>query len=284
VNKIIFLTALLLTALSCDDIDDFNLSTEQLRLQSESIALDNNLIISNAEEIMEITSKILKGADITAHGRVLNKKGTSDKACYPAIDQFYITDLTHYDTILYIGRLTLDYGNGNTCGLNATRKGKVIDDFLYILNTKNELYSSRETITFENYQKDSYLIEGTFLITSNSHQSIMLSTSDAKITFADGTFLTIIGELNFDSEASQTSMKFSGSIEGITSIGKRFTSTITSPVEYYYNCSDLQVSVPVKGIVQIRIKDNLTTVDYGTGICDRIYTATSSGNSNTYSF
>ncbi|MEQ1587033.1 MAG: hypothetical protein ABL895_14195 [Cyclobacteriaceae bacterium] len=283
-KKIIVLTALFLTALSCNDIDDFNLSPEELRLQSESIALDNNLIISNAEEIMDVTGQILEGANITAHGRVFNKKRTADKACYPSIDQFYLTDLTHYDTILYVGRLTLDYDNGNTCDLNATRKGKVIDDFLYILNTKNELYSSRETITFENYQKDSYLIEGTFLITSNSHQSVMLSTRGAKITYADGTFLTMIGELNFYSESGQTTMKFSGSIEGNARSGKQFTSTITSPVEYYYNCSDLQVSVPVKGIVQIRVNDNLTTVEYGNGICDRIYTATSRGNSNTYSF
>ncbi|MBL7871087.1 MAG: hypothetical protein JNM78_05715 [Cyclobacteriaceae bacterium] len=283
-KNIITLTALFLIVLSCNDIDDFNLSEEELRLQSESIALDNNLIITNAEEIMGITSNILEGANIRAHGRIFNKNGMGDKPCDPSIDHFYITDLTHYDTILYIGRLTLDYGNGNTCDMNANRKGKVIDDFLYIFNTKNELYSSRETITFENYQKDSNLIEGTFMITSNSQQSVTLTPLNVRVTYPDGTFLTMIGELNFYTVSDQSAMKFSGSMEGIARSRKRFTSTITTPVEYSYNCSDLQVSVPVKGTVQLQINKYLTTVEYGDGTCDRTYTTMSNGNRNTYSF
>jgi hypothetical protein len=283
-KNIITLTALFLIVLSCNDIDDFNLTEEELRLQSESIALDNNLIITNAEEIMGITSNILEGANIRAHGRVFTKNRTGDKPCNPSIDQFYLTDLTHYDTILYVGRLTLDYGNGNTCDINANRKGKVIDDFLYIVNTKNELYSSREIITFENYQKDSDLMEGTFMITSNSQQSVTLSPQNVKITYADGTFLTMIGEFNFNTESSQSAMKFSGSMEGIARSREPYTSTITSPVEYSYNCSDLQVSVPVKGTVQLQVNKYLTTVEYGNGACDRTYTTTSNGKSNTYSF
>jgi hypothetical protein len=288
-KNLIILTALFTIAVSCSDVNDFTLSAEEQRAQSQSIASDNNLMIANAEEMMDITGKILSDANIIAHGRAFNgNRVTSGTACDPIIDHFYLIDLTHYDTILYIGVLTLDYGDGNTCNSNSVRKGKVIDDFIYILNTKKEIYSSKETITFENYQKDSQQVEGTFMITSNSQKPVTLNTSSARITYADGTFMTMQGELRFDSYSLDTEngessiKKISGYMEGTSRESQAYTSTITTPIEYHYDCSGEDVPVPVTGTVLLNVNRNLTTVEYGNGSCDRVYTITSGGNSNTY--
>ena len=287
-KNLILYTSLSALLISCTENENLNTSPEVQARLSKSFSNDNNLIIANAQELMDITGNVLSDVSIVAHGRASTKATAS--ACEPVIDHFYLTDYSHPDTLLYVGEFTVDYGNGTSCNSSVVRKGKVIDKFMYILNTKNEIYYSRERITFENYEKDSHKIEGDFLIESTSKDPVTMSTQNATISYADGSFLRVKGALIFATNTPtetnyHLSKTISGNLEGRTRDIRSFTTSITTPIEYRYDCSGIAIPVPVKGTMVMSVMNTpTTTIEFGNGNCDRDYSVTSNRMVNIYEF
>jgi hypothetical protein len=278
-KNIVIVFAFFMVLVSCGE-QEFKLSSEELRQKAISAAGDNNQIITSAEEIIDITAEVLFDEGI-AQGRSFSGRGMG-RSCDPSIEHSYLIDRTHYDTILYVGTMTIDYGNGESCIDGETRKGKVIDNFLYVLNTEMEVFASKETITFENYVKDTVNIDGTMVIQSKSDEPVTLQTDQAKITYQDGTSAIWKGLLSFastnpDPQTGKADTKIiSGSMEGITRRKETFTTTITTPIEYNYSC--LNTIVPIRGTVSMNVNNIPTTIEYGNGNCDSIYIISTEDN------
>ncbi len=274
---------------SCNT-DDFRLSPRELQLRATSGAVDNTLIITNAEEILDITAEIINDEGM-ATGLTSGGRPNSGRACNPLIDRSYLVDRTHYDTTLYVGTMTIDYSDGKTCSNSVgLRKGKVIDNFIYILNYKTNVFTIKETITFENYINDSVTIDGSMVILSKADEPVTLETEKIKMTYQDGSFVTWKGLLRFVSRNINlqtedfNTKNISGTIEGITRRKESFTATITQPLEYNYQCDDKHSPVPVKGTLNLNIINEFSSVEYGDGICDYTYIVNVAGNEFPHSF
>jgi hypothetical protein len=264
---------------SCSD-DDYQLTPEQLRTRAVSGANDNNQIILAVEEILNATAQVLLDEGIS------NTRATSRNArtCDPSIKHSYLIDETHYDTTLYIGTMTIDYQDGESCS-NNIQKGKIIDDFLYVVNFKKGIFTSRETITFEKYIKDSIEISGTIIIRSASFQPVTIETENTTITYVDGTSVVWEGLLSVSTNknADDYTKAITGTLNGITRRKEYFTTTITSPIVYNYNCAD-NTPVPVSGTLSMNINDQISGASYGDGSCDTNYTVTTNNNTYNHNF
>jgi hypothetical protein len=268
INIIILTIGCLL--LNCAE-KEYKLSPEQLYQRAYSASTDNNEIITATEEIVDITAKVLIDEGISS-----GRWSETERACNPSVDHSYLIDKSHYDTLLYIGTMTMDYGTGESCtDVKYQRKGQIIDDFEYIVNYKKEIYWSKETITFKGFKKDSVQIDGEFLITSNSRRPVTVETKNAKITYRDGKFVAWAGTLELATERKNEESKsntITGTITGITKRYETFSAIITSPVTYNYDCNGLKTPVPVKGSVMMIVNQEKSAINYGDGNCDNIFT------------
>jgi hypothetical protein len=265
-----------LLILSCGDNDDYKLSSEQLYNRAVAAASDNNQIITSAEEIIDLTADVLSDEGISTARSSSGRWSSSARSCTPSVNPSYLIDRSHYDTTLYIGTMTIDYGNGSDCPDNQyKRAGKIIDDFEFILNYKNEIYWSKETITFDSFQKDSVKIDGTFSIYSKTGDDVTMETSKATITYNSGKTAVWKGTLNFRpvrKDGQSISNTISGSFSGITKRSEKFETTIIEPIQYNYDCKNLDNPIPVKGVIQMDVLKERSSIDYGDGTCDQAYT------------
>jgi hypothetical protein len=172
--------------------------------------------------------------------------------------------------------MTLDYGNGDVCqDANYNRKGQIIDDFEYIVNYKKEIFQYKETITLRGFKKDSVLIDGEFLITSSTGNSITVEATKTKVTYANNKSAYWEGTLNFimTRENGETkSNTITGTINGITKRNEIFSASTTTPVIFSYDCSDLQMPKPVSGTMILTVNNTKSEVNYGDGTCDNQFT------------
>jgi hypothetical protein len=207
---------------------------------------------------------------------------SAGRSCTPAVDQSFLTDQSHYDTLLYIGTMTMNYGNGEACpDANYSRKGKVIDNFEYIVNYKNEIFLSKETITFQSFKKDSVQIDGTLSIHANSGAPLSIETDKTVITYPNGKSLRWKGVLYFNSvtaNGSVTTNTITGTMSGITKRFEDFSASITTPIVYNYQCTELKTPVPVSGSVDMFVGRERYNVNYGNGSCDNVYKLTVDGS------
>jgi hypothetical protein len=256
---------------------EIKLSHEQLYVRASSAANDNNQIITTAEEIVSLTTDVLTDAGISkGTGRI------SERPCMPVVNQSYLTDHSHYDTLLYVGTMTMSYGNGEVCpNAGYERKGQVIDNFEYIVNYKNEIFLSKETITFQSFKKDSVQIDGTLTIHSNSGAPLSLETDKTVITYSNGKSLIWKGVLYFTFVTTNNQIStntITGTMSGITKRFEDFSTSITKPIIYNYQCTDLKTPVPVSGSFDMVVGRERSNVNYGDGACDNIYGLTVDGS------
>jgi len=260
---------------------EIKLSHEQLYVRASSAANDNNQIITTAEEIVSLTTDVLTDAGISkGTGRI-----TGDgRPCTPAVDQSYLTDHSHYDTLLYIGTMTMNYGNGNgdVCHeADYKRQGQVIDNFEYIVNYKNEIFLSKETITFQSFKKDSVQIDGVLTIHSNSGAPLSIETDKTVITYPNGKSLQWKGILYFTSATTNGQIvtnTITGTMSGITKRFEDFSASISTPIIYNYQCTDLKTPIPVSGSIDMVVGHEKYSLNYGNGACDSIYGLTVDGS------
>ncbi len=261
-----------------------------MQAQAEITAHDNNQVVAITQDAMDATGAALAVKGIS-NGRYAANARTSnyDLDCAPTLTSTITIDRSHADSLIYSGSLTIDYGNGTMCkDSTEVRKGKLIDMFKLIIRLKDSIsYDLTESVTFEGYQKDSVKVDGVFSSKSTSDAVSTLSINNAKITYADGTFVTWSGSLTNEyklagfHERDHESRQVSGSISGTNRSGSAFSASITKAILYEYACSK---NIPVAGTVELTVGSASSTIDYGNGTCDKEYTITVSGTTTTYTF
>jgi len=171
-------------------------------------------------------------------------------------------------------KITIDFGTGCTSGNGITRKGKII-----LTYTGNLLFpGAKVTTTFEGYQVNDKKIEGSRTITNTGIDlaagavSLAVKIVNGKITWPDNTFVTVtsdqvrIVKLGGDGyEASITGTATGKSREGI-----EYKTLIINPLIVKQTCVETGVWVPSTGTLQFLFSGIEVTVDYGSGICDKI--------------
>src|SRR5687767_11422438 len=100
---------------SCQDDNDPSLvDAEDVRLQSAIAAKETNDMVAIAQEALEVSSDVMESEGITS-GRstesVNSKKGYfNHHGCNPDVTTTYEVDLSHPDTVVYRGKISVDYG------------------------------------------------------------------------------------------------------------------------------------------------------------------------------
>lgn len=261
--------------------------------QMEVTAKDNSQMIAVAQDAMDATGVAL-GAKGISNGRYSANQQSGDQdmsmSCQPSISGTFSIDKSHTDTLIYSGSLTIDYGTGTFCkDSTEIRKGKLIDAFKLVVALKHrDKYNLMESITFQEFQKDSVQVDGVFTSQSTSDTLSVLTAQNAKITYKDGTSVSWNGSLtnryilngNFH-ERSNESRQVTGSISGTNRQGTSFSTTITKAILYQYSCSR---NIPVTGTIDLTVGTMSSTIDFGTGTCDKEYTITTNGTTTTYTF
>lgn len=182
---------------------------------------------------------------------------------------------------------TIDFGTaGCTLPNGNILKGKIIISF-----SKNFMTPSK-TISYklEGFYHNDKLIEGSKTITRELKTSDLLAaihpvtthSIDVKITYPDGKIYSKIGTRvremaeGFDTIGNWEDNVFLVWGYNITNFpnGKKYTSTITTPLRIALSC---KMPFPVKGVVTIVKNDAEATLDYGNGDCDDLATITKNG-------
>lgn len=178
--------------------------------------------------------------------------------------------------------VTLDFGSGCTGKDGKVRSGKIITVFSGPMRTAG----SKATSTFENYNVDSFSVNGTQIITNTSSSNKMAWTRqvvDGKITNTkSGRWV----EWNALHEHTQIEgngtpfdpmddvYKITGNSSGSNSNNNSWTTNITQPLIRSFNCPWRE-----KGEITFTRKANTISavLDYGDGTCDNKATITING-------
>lgn len=277
------------TLWSCKD-DDQNLSPQEIKAQSKASAQDNAHMVATSQEVLDITSGAFAEQGVT-NGRTLSERSEHDGGCKPSVSGSFNLNNSFPDSLIYTGTLTVDYGDGSSCPDSVKRQtGKIVDTFTYTLSTKNGLrYTSSENISFQGYKKDTIALDGTFIVKSSTKQPTTLESQSAKITYQDGTSANWDGLLTFTYDKGESrdwkdnSVNVTGSLSGTSREGAVFSAIIKKEIEYRYKCfKNKNKSFPVSGTIEVTTNGTLSTIDYGTGVCDKKYTIITSGETTEF--
>jgi len=282
----------LVFVISCQRESINNQAPASMQAQAEMTAHDNSEMVAVAQDAMNATGSALASKGISSSNRQSSSnQRTSDFEidCSPNITSTFTIDRSHADSIIYSGILIIDYGTGSLCtDSTEIKKGKLIDAFKLIVRVKDSVaYHLTESVTFQGYQKDSVKVDGIFTSTSTSDATSVLTIQNAKITYADGTFVSWSGTLTNQyiregfHERDQESRQVTGSISGVNRTGTAFSASITKAILFEYSCSR---DIPVAGTVDLIIGSVTSTIDYGAGTCDKDYTITAGGTTTSYIF
>jgi hypothetical protein len=111
--------------------------------------------------------------------------------------------------------------------------------------------------------------------------------NNVSITYDDGTNATWKGRLKFayeDVSKKKGELRVTGDISGNTRQGAGYTANIMEEVIFKTGCYGWIKKVPVDGTVNITTNATMSTLEFGSGTCDRIYTVSVNGETTTHSF
>lgn len=280
---------------SCQE-NEIRHNDEDLQIQAKSSVETAHQLMVGVQEVLDISSEVLSDEGISIEGDV-----GSPESCPPVLKREYVMDLSHYDTTIYVGTITLEYGTGNGCANKGTkREGTISNFFTYIINYKNSISSSaRQTISFANFKRNNIQLDGVFRTKAITGTPDSLEVSAATTTFEGGNSVswgaTLANQtINSDGvingtrgtsagDAANTRI-LTGKIHSSTIDGKFFTGQIKKAIRYSYECSGLNSLIPVSGVIEITLNGNTAILDYGNGNCDRNYSVTINSNSRSYTF
>lgn len=283
---ILLLPALLI---ACDDDDD--LTPEQARATMEVAAKDNSRIFAVTQEILDLTSMALLEKGVSGTRETTGGRIKDEVACYPTISASYDVKKSA-DSVVYAGTLTVDFDDGSSCADTASvMRGKITDEFRYVISYSDSIpFKAFETITFEDFEKDSVGINGTIVSVYDSDGTRSIDIDNAVLTYQDGTSATWNGALVYTYDDGGTPFKpvddtraLSGTLNGTTREGANFTSSVTNDVVFSNKCGD-KANIPVSGVVDFSTAGMNAVVDYGDGTCDTSYTITANGETTTHDF
>ncbi|HLZ17564.1 MAG TPA: hypothetical protein VKQ08_11015 [Cyclobacteriaceae bacterium] len=254
--------------------------------QTFQTAHDNQEMIATVRDIAGVTAGAFSQQGITS-GRIADEGVEGEMECEPSVTSNIKLDRTHLDTIMYSGVITVDYGTGANCPDSVKRrKGMVVDSFMLVIRFKDSVwYSLSEKIKFVGYSRDSTTLDGSISIASSSGSPTVVTIDETKVKYTDGKTSTWKGDLVYTIHNPGHNwggtIDVTGSWSGTTRAGASFSAQITKAIEYKSTCYR---GIPVAGTVQVTTNDVTSTIDYGDGTCDRIYTITTAGVTKEYKF
>ncbi len=180
--------------------------------------------------------------------------------------------------------LTVDFGTGQTCEDNITRKGKLI----YTIASSGTAIS----VQFVGYEANGNKLDGNYSLALSYGEDenfvYKFKFEDAVLTKSDKS------KVQWDSEYTLTmkwvapateedflaiEMETTGGISGVGADGKSFSATITTPLFITSNCA----YGLTKGTYLIKTQGHPdAVVDYGNGACDNTATLTINGKSEAF--
>ncbi|MGN6604866.1 MAG: hypothetical protein ACTHK8_20590 [Ginsengibacter sp.] len=176
--------------------------------------------------------------------------------------------------------VTIDFGDGCLGKDGKLRKGKIITTYTGPMLQPG----SKATTTFENYNVDSFQVEGTHTVTNTSNSngfSWKVEIAGGKITNTlNGKWHKWDGErIHQQVGGSDTPFNLlddvfqvTGSGSGSNSNGISWTSNITDPLIWRFTCRYI-----TQGKIEITRNNNMGVVDFGDGTCDNKVTITVNG-------
>jgi len=177
--------------------------------------------------------------------------------------------------------ITIDFGTGCTGLYDNTRSGKII---IEITGPRRE-EGSLKTVTFEDYYFNGIKVEGTHQVENlgyNTNLNLVFAVRlmDGKLTLPDGQTI----EHSFQHQREWTAgmqtrniwddeFLVTGTATGKTINGQAYTNTIMTALKWERACR-----FAVSGSVSVDVDgSDPVVIDYGTGNCDNVATATCNG-------
>jgi hypothetical protein len=255
--------------------------------QAMLAAHDNAQMMIATQEVLDVTAGALENKGV-AEGRV-NHGDHDTYGCAPSVNITLNIDRNHTDSIIYKGSIAIYYGDGSSCDSKNKRTGKITDEFNIVVSKKNKLlrFSSTETVTFEAFTRDSTTYNGIIIVTSANGKRTSVEGNNVAITYADGTTSSWKGLLNFayeDVSKRKGEVRVTGNISGTSRQSVSFTANITEDVIFKTGCFGWVKKVPVDGAMSVTTNAIMSTLDFGGGTCDRMYTVNVNGETTTHSF
>jgi hypothetical protein len=287
-----WMLALVFISVSCEE----SFVPSQTGLSVNAKASANAEMVAASQQVMDITSAGMINQGIS-YGRAADGDNPDDDhLCGATVTKNITLNNTLSDSLILEGSITIDYGDGTTCEDASDNRpgGSITAEFTINMNIKTHQFSSIETITLDAFSRGSKTLSGSFIARASSDGQRLLDIINAELTYvphdseedddeeenaADTVATTISwsGSLTFMYDNAGTFSKdddtktVTGSIEG-SSNDTSFASAITTSVLFDYSCN--HGLYPVSGTVSLTSAGVLTTVDFGTGTCDTIYTST----------
>jgi hypothetical protein len=294
-----------LIAFACDRNDEF--TPAQMKERANQAAIDNAQIVTTTQDVLNVTSGAFAAEGISdgraTTGGVINRtthggdgdgdddEDRPDNNCPSVITGSFTLDRS-LDTLTFSGSLSIDFGDGSGCQDSTNvKRGKVTDTFVFTFVTapRFKFVSSSQTIVFEGFSRGAKLIDGTFIVKAEKAGTSSIEFQGAKITFADTTSVSWDGmftsvENNFGTlNTGDDTRTLTGSISGTSRDGAAFSANITSDVIFKFACFRRR-DIPVSGTVDITMGATSSTVDFGDGRCDKVYTVNTDGTVVEHSF
>lgn len=280
-TKIFFIASFMATALfiSCNGSDNNSTDNMPSTNPTSQVAVDSK-IDASIEDVSNIAEDQFSMKQSSATG-----KSETVKSFLPACA---VTTWTYVDGV-FTG--TIDFGTeGCTLANGNVLKGKITISF------SGNFMTPEQTITysFDQFYHNGNKIQGSKTITRSIKSTDLLAaehpvstcTIDMTITFEDGTVYTRTGNRvkemveGYDTKGNWDDNVFlvTGSESTTWPNGDITSSTIKTPLRYEMACKK---PFPVSGTVS-KVKNGVETlVDYGTGECDNLATATTDGVTTT---
>jgi hypothetical protein len=229
------------------------------------------------EEVDDISSNMMAITEASTGGRV-DGKGHDDRCS--------CAEVTHDKENQII---TIDFGEGCTGPNGVVRSGKMIITY----DGRRFIPGSTWTITLEDYYINDRLIEGTRTVTNISEDIFAEPTfhivlEGGKVTWPDETFATretdkvrvwkraenpLLDEIHILAESITA---------GVNREGLKYSHFVKEDLVFKRACrGEKRGRIPVSGVKEVTIGEQVYTVDFGDGECDTIITITSGDETKT---
>lgn len=181
-------------------------------------------------------------------------------------------------------QIIIDFGDGCTGPHGRIKSGKIIITYSFEVGDS----IPNRIITFENFFINRRGITGTIelrdiAVNDEGNLECTKRLIDLTITFPNGERLTLNGSRTRewiagagDNDPTNNIFQLTGSLSGISTKGRSFTSEITEPVIVDWSCAEAGNLARVSGQIGITRLGNFGVrkriIDYGDGECDNIIT------------